>query len=701
MQIHPQFPASKPIGMKQMKIMHLCNTFTEQQHVLLSMHRFLITLALILTGSLAVAQLIPVDLVCSSVAVNGDVTLTWRPKYSTFDFARYEVYHSTQPLGGFNLIDQVTDIAQVSYLHTGAGAHQGPAFYYIKTIAASSATAISDTIAAIIPQAEYINQAYVAITWNALLNSLPASSTGYYRVYYREISDSWVLLDSTASLQYNDTTFVCTDRHYKIEIRDSSCNSVSRIVTVSKDILQPETPVLDSVSVDANGTVWIGWSASTAIDVFGYIVFRQTGMIWDTLAVVSGAGTTLYNDQVSDPYAQSWRYCVAALDHCGNSSADMGIPQAQQTIFLFDPVFEVCNDEIRLNWSPYANLPSGLTGYTVFASENGGGFYLLAQTSSSQLNYTFNAPLDDVKYSFHIRAVGNDGLHTASSPVRHLSVRKPRQPEFAYMRFASVFENRYISMLFHPDTAAVVEGYRLERSSTREGPWQVIRSIEPGQATSLLIDTAVSVSKNIYYYRITVVDSCGAVAMSSNPGCNILLRNPTGNELEWNLYEGWANGIDYFEIYRMTETDSSLVATLGPTETTWTDPDLNPETGARYLVRAVEAPGNPYLFIEESISNIVTIDPEFKLFIPNAFTPFRENNTTFKPIMQAYDAGDYYFAVFNRFGQIIFETTSPSTGWDGKHKLGNAPSGVYVYLVRVLSLAGKYIEQRGMVVLLD
>jgi len=699
--MHLQCLAIKPFGRHTIKNPHLCNTIIEQLYVLTAMYRFILALAFSLSGSFALAQLIPVDLVCSSVAANGDVTVTWRPKYSTLDFARYEIYHSSQPLSGFSLIDQLTDIAQVTYTHAGAGAHQGQAYYFIKTIAASSATAISDTIAAIIPQAQYVNQTYVALSWNALLKNLPSSSADYYRVYYRDISNSWISLDSTTSLQYNDTVFVCTDRHYKIEITDTSCTSVSRIVTVTKDIVQPQTPVLDSVSVDASGMVWIGWRSSPASDAFGYIVFRQTGMIWDTLAVVPGSETTFYNDLDSDPFAQSWRYCVAALDHCGNSSADMGIPQAQQTIFFFEPVFDVCNDEIRLNWSPYTNLPSGLSGYTVFVSEDNGGFYPLAQTPSSQLNYTFNEPIDNVKYAFYIRAIGNDGQHTSSSPIRQLSVRKPRQPDFAYMRYVSVFENRYISMLFHPDTAAVVEGYRLERSSGPEGPWQVIKGIGPGQAATLMIDTAVNVSKNIYYYRITVIDSCGSIALSSNPCCNILLRNPTGTELEWNIYESWSNGIDYYEVYRMTETDSTLVATLGPSETSWADPDLNLETGARYLVRAVEAPGNPFLFLEQSLSNIVTIDPEFKLHMPNAFTPFRENNTTFKPIMVAYDANDYYFAIFNRFGQMIFETTSPVTGWDGKHKMNKAPSGVYVYFIRVLTLAGKYIEQRGMIVLLD
>ena len=69
--------------------------------------------------------------------------------------------------------------------------------------------------------------------------------------------------------------------------------------------------------------------------------------------------------------------------------------------------------------------------------------------------------------------------------------------------------------------------------------------------------------------------------------------------------------------------------------------------------------------------------------------------------MLAVDESDYYLAIFNRFGQRIFESQQPELGWDGTVNGSKCQTGVYVYLLRVLSLSGKYIEQRGVLVLLD
>jgi gliding motility-associated-like protein len=87
--------------------------------------------------------------------------------------------------------------------------------------------------------------------------------------------------------------------------------------------------------------------------------------------------------------------------------------------------------------------------------------------------------------------------------------------------------------------------------------------------------------------------------------------------------------------------------------------------------------------------------------IANAFRPWGETNKVFKPRLISFDPNDYYFAIYNRFGQKIFETTSPDEGWDGTVKGKPAPSGVYVYYLRVLTTKGRYVDQRGAVVLLD
>ncbi|MGC8864375.1 MAG: gliding motility-associated C-terminal domain-containing protein [Bacteroidales bacterium] len=649
--------------------------------------------------NLANAQLLPVDLVCTSVETNGDVTLTWRPKYSTFDFARYEVWYSVNRALPFNKIAEITDIAQNQYTHAGANAHLQNAFYYVKTIAISQATALSDTIAALLVEGQLVNQTYVQLKWNELMPHLPASNYGFYRVYWQKSGNQWILLDSVSETNFSHKVLPCSDNYYRIEMGDQSCISQSASIKVDRDIEQPPTPQLDSVSV-VDGKVVIGWKPSPAPDVAGYVIYRQNAGIWDTLVLLDGASQRFYVDTSALPQLYSYRYCVAAFDRCGNASADMGIPQAQQTIYLQEPTFDVCGDKITLNWSPYSNMTAGLKGYRVLVRESADLEYVLATTGPQTLQYIFNQPLNGVSYSFRIQAYNEGDTITSSSNQQSLSVRKPPLPAFAYIRNVTVLQNQYIALQTYADTMAPVTEYRLYRSNPSNGNFDLLDVFDANHVMLPYTDTAVNVHKRQYFYKLAIIDSCGNTAVVSNVANNLLLSNPTGTTLEWTPYEGWDAGVDTYQVYKITEQDTSLAADVG-LATTWTDDQMDYATDASYFVKALESVGNQYGFKEEAVSNTVQVLAKFSMAIANAFTPWREINNVFKPRLISFDPTEYYFAIYNRFGQKIFETTSPDEGWDGTVKGKRAPSGVYVYYLRVLTNKGRYIDQRGAVALID
>ena len=71
----------------------------------------------------------------------------------------------------------------------------------------------------------------------------------------------------------------------------------------------------------------------------------------------------------------------------------------------------------------------------------------------------------------------------------------------------------------------------------------------------------------------------------------------------------------------------------------------------------------------DSTSTIITIDDEQIYYIPNTFTPNGdEKNNTFQPVFTSgYDAQNYHFFVYNRWGELIFESNNPAIGWDGTY----------------------------------
>ncbi|RYD56491.1 MAG: PKD domain-containing protein [Sphingobacteriales bacterium] len=91
---------------------------------------------------------------------------------------------------------------------------------------------------------------------------------------------------------------------------------------------------------------------------------------------------------------------------------------------------------------------------------------------------------------------------------------------------------------------------------------------------------------------------------------------------------------------------------------------------------------------EDSIRIWVVNQPS--LWVPNAFTPNKDGkNDLLRPISAGY-TGIKYFRVFNRFGEMVFETNNFYDGWDGWYKGEMADIGTYFW---VLSATNRFGQQ--------
>ena len=71
-------------------------------------------------------------------------------------------------------------------------------------------------------------------------------------------------------------------------------------------------------------------------------------------------------------------------------------------------------------------------------------------------------------------------------------------------------------------------------------------------------------------------------------------------------------------------------------------------------------------------------------YVPNAFTPDGDYaNQTFQPVFTSgYDPYDYHLQIFNRWGEIVFESYNAARGWDGHYGDGGlVDDGVYVWVI--------------------
>ncbi len=72
------------------------------------------------------------------------------------------------------------------------------------------------------------------------------------------------------------------------------------------------------------------------------------------------------------------------------------------------------------------------------------------------------------------------------------------------------------------------------------------------------------------------------------------------------------------------------------------------------------------------------------LFVANSFTPSIPGmNQIFKPDIICTAPSNYTFKIYNRWGEMVFETNDPKQGWDGTYKGKLQPLGSYVYFLQV------------------
>jgi len=93
------------------------------------------------------------------------------------------------------------------------------------------------------------------------------------------------------------------------------------------------------------------------------------------------------------------------------------------------------------------------------------------------------------------------------------------------------------------------------------------------------------------------------------------------------------------------------------------------------------------------------IQPQEPVFVPDIFSPNDDgkNDTLY---VRGLFISRMEFRVYSRWGEVVFETTSPTKGWDGNLRGNPAPSGSYYYTLFATIGDVTKVEQVGEIVLI-
>ena len=124
------------------------------------------------------------------------------------------------------------------------------------------------------------------------------------------------------------------------------------------------------------------------------------------------------------------------------------------------------------------------------------------------------------------------------------------------------------------------------------------------------------------------------------------------------------------------------------------NPQASPAISTQYIVRASTEYG-----CKTTDTLLIHVADESVIDLPNAFTPGNSVNNEFKIIKRGI-ATLNYFRIFNRWGNLVFDSKDIDKGWNGEFKGVPQAYDVYVYQVEAVTSTGKVINKQGNVTLI-
>ena len=397
-------------------------------------------------------------------------------------------------------------------------------------------------------------------------------------------------------------------------------------------------------------------------------------------------------------------YSVAAFDSCFTSANPPTFQTSAKalvhTSILASYTINMCEEQASLSWSLYGG--TSVTNYEIW-SKNNNQWTLLGSTN----DMSFLAQLTrGQSYCIFIKANLGNGKVAFSNPLCFL-MPSPTAPAYHYFKLATV-NGEFIELFDYVDASVGITEIIFERKDTLGNFEEIGRAPVVGNVAHF-IDEDVDITLQAWEYRSMYVDSCGNPGAYANTNKTIFATGTADqynmiNTVSWNPYELFDGAVMEYHVYRNAygTFENTPMAIVPNNVTSLTDDVSALRTNGEvcYRIEAVEGL-NSYNFSETSRSIDVCIPYDPLVFVPNAFTP-DGLNPIFYPVVSNADPKNYTFSIIDRWGQIVFETSDPTMGWDGKISSSglDATNDVFLYRIEITTQTDELIVKRGYVTLI-
>lgn len=288
----------------------------------------------------------------------------------------------------------------------------------------------------------------------------------------------------------------------------------------------------------------------------------------------------------------------------------------------------------------------------------------------------------DTMYEVTLRAIIEDGC--IADKAGTVNVKADARLELQSDSVVTCVGSGALFAIKEPVTGVTYNWYAVPENGTAAGTGTTY-TLQPVTAKTYVYVAAVNVNGCVTAPRKTVVADVKPVLMAP-----VVTVDSTGISTIRFAWSTVTNATGY-EI----STDGGVtwsIPSSGTMGLTHTVSGLQPGKEVKIQVRV-----KGELACQEAVSAVVTATTLLdSVFAANAFSPNGDNlNDEFR--IRGEVIKSLHLAIFNQWGEKVFETADKSVGWKGDYKGKPQPSGVYIYVCNIILMDGSSTTKKGSV----
>jgi gliding motility-associated-like protein len=544
-----------------------------------------------------------------------------------------------------------------------------------------------------------------------------SGGVGAYAYSWTQTGAGQIGTDSSLDFQTANNASV------SLAVTDECGNSASDLINIS-------VPAV-AVDIELGNDLVV-----TCLDVSNIVAELQGGVgsysvEWSDQDGLVGTGDNI--DYQTDGTTQ----LVAQItDECGNTSIDaitVSVPQQNVSLDLGDDLTVLCTDEVMIesaadggigNYSYSWQINGNNAGNQYAISTNFIANSLVTLIVTDQCGNEASAQLNVNVPPVEITAdAGPDLTATCvqASPLTASASGGIGNYSYAWSGPEGVFSSGSVTQFTTSQATTVTLTVTDQCGNSDSDQLQITVPPVP-ISVEVPADTIVCINSGVLL-DASVIGGAGAITVLwegfEDAGDNILVAPSLTTSYTVNVFDQCGNSTSNAVTVAVTDVTPNFFATfvddftIAFTNTSenadyviweFSDGEMTTEPNPEHVFSSVENWTATLVAVSEnSCRKSITQEyfPSGALFVPNAFTP---DNDGFNDVffVKGHDIKTYEIKIFNRNGEVVYESADIETPWDGGVKGGDyfAPDGVYQYLIKAVDKRENIIEKSGAIIMI-